>query len=412
MTTALANLSVPSLDKLKKLAGSENAKAFQNFLIDLLLGVQSGNTMEMTAATELTIASGAIASTQASHTVDTQNDDPTDDLDSITGGTADQLLVLRPANAARTVVLKHAIGSNKIANLGGRDISLAEATDVALLFYNGTQWITVAYNTLADGIYAATGAWTGPQTFQKILYGASSELTIATGSVAATRSAHTLDTEGDAATDDLDSITGGSVGMQLLVRLESAARDVVLKHAIGADKIACPGGQDITLGAATDWALLEYNGTQWTVVGASILQSDGARIRLIGTIAFAAVRTLNATPVTMIAAPGAGKYIEVERVHWFLDFGTAAYDAAAAGDTLEAKYTDGSGAAVVDAVAGNAIGSASADYHALVRAVPEVIPVANAPIVAHINTGEWYSAAGDSPLKYEVAYTIQTLDFA
>ena len=410
--TTLPDLSVPSLGKLRNLSGLENGKAFQRFLIDFLLGVQSGNTLELTAATELTIATGAITSTQPSHTVDTEGDAASDDLDSIAGGTADQLLILRPANAARTVVLKHAVGSNLIATLGGRDISLAEATDVAILFYNGTQWMLLGYSTLADGIYAATGAWTGNQTFQKLLYGASSELTIATGAVAATRSAHTLDTEGDAATDDLDSITGGAVGMQLLVRIENAGRDVVLKHAIGADKIACPGGQDITLGAVTDWALLEYNGTQWSVVGASVLLSDGARIRFTGTIAFAAVRTLNATPVTMIAAPGAGKYIEVERVHWFLDFGTAAYDAAASGDTLVARYTDGSGTAVVDAVAGDAIGAAAADYHTLVRAVPEVIPVANAPIVAHINVGEWYSAAGDSPLKYEICYRVQTLDFA
>lgn len=240
---------------------------------------------------------------------------------------------------------------------------------------------------------------------------AASELTIATGAVVRTQAVHTIDTEGDAATDDLDSITGGSAEQMLLLRAANAARTVVLKHAIGTDKIATPGGQDVSLTEDTDWALLCHNGTQWTVVAASCLLQDAPMLRVTGTIAAAAVRTLNATPVTLIAAPGAGKYIEVDRVHWFLDFGTAAYDAAASGDTLEAKYTNGSGSAVVDAVAGNAIGSASADYHAVVRAVPEVVPVANAAIVAHINSGEWYAAAGDSPLKYEISYRIRTLDF-
>ncbi len=131
-----------------------------------------------------------------------------------------------------------------------------------------------------------------------------------------------------------------------------------------------------------------------------------------GTIAAAAVATLHATPVELIAAPGDGKFIEVERIHWWLDFASAGYDAAAAGDTLLAKYTDDSGDAVVDAVAGDAIGAAVADYHTLVSRVAELIPVANAAIVAHIATGEWYAAAGDSPLKYEAVYRIRDLAFA
>ncbi len=240
---------------------------------------------------------------------------------------------------------------------------------------------------------------------------AATELTIATGAVTRTQASHTIDTEGDAAADDLDTIAGGAAEQMLLLRPVSGARTVVVKHAIGTNKVACPGGQDIPMADANDWLLLCHDGTQWTVIAASCLTLDAPMIRITGTIAAAQVRTLNASPVTMVAAPGAGKYIEVERIHWWLDYGTAAYDAAASGDTLEAKYTNGSGAAVVDAVAGNAIGSASADYHTVVRAVPEVVPVVNAAIVAHINTGEWYVAAGDSALKYEISYRVRTLEF-
>lgn len=131
--------------------------------------------------------------------------------------------------------------------------------------------------------------------------------------------------------------------------------------------------------------------------------------RLSGTISAADLRTLNATPVEMIPAPAAGLYIKVLWVHWFLDYGGVQMDAAAAGDTLEAKYTNGSGAAVVDAVAGNTIGGAAADYHTTVMAVPEVVPVAAAAVVAHINTGEWYAAAGTSELKWVAYYQICTL---
>lgn len=137
--------------------------------------------------------------------------------------------------------------------------------------------------------------------------------------------------------------------------------------------------------------------------------SDQFIQKATGTISAAALRTLNATPVSMVASPGATKYIKPLWVHWFLDYGGVQMDAAAAGDTLVARYTDGSGSACVDAVAGDTIGGAVADYHTTVLSVPEVVPVANAAIVAHINTGEWYAAAGTSELKYVIYYQVVTL---
>lgn len=103
------------------------------------------------AATELTIATGAITATQAVHTVDTQADAASDDLDTMAGGTVEEIVFLRPASAARTVVVKHAIGANCFACPGARDISLAEGTDWVMCAYDGTQWVVVAWNTLALG---------------------------------------------------------------------------------------------------------------------------------------------------------------------------------------------------------------------------------------------------------------------
>lgn len=116
------------------------------------------------AATELTIATGAITATQGAHTIDTEADAASDDLDTIAGGTAEEVIVVRANNAARTVVLKHAIGANRIACVGGRDISLAEANDAAILFYNGTQWVAFG-STLLDNILGTANAWTAAQTF-------------------------------------------------------------------------------------------------------------------------------------------------------------------------------------------------------------------------------------------------------
>lgn len=127
-----------------------------------------------------------------------------------------------------------------------------------------------------------------------------------------------------------------------------------------------------------------------------------------GTIAAGSVATLNATPVTVIAAPGAGKYIEIVSVEWFLDYGSVQYDAVGANDDLELRYTDGSGALLATTDNPTGFGDASADAYLLARGADQHVVTLNAPVVARIATGEWYSAAGDSPLKYAIHYRVRT----
>lgn len=140
----------------------------------------------------------------------------------------------------------------------------------------------------------------------------------------------------------------------------------------------------------------------------SQLASQTDLIRRVVTIATAAVRTLNATPVTVVPAPGAGKFIEVDSIRVMLDYGTAAYDGVAgSGEDLAFKYTNASGAKVVTDIAGSGFGDASADAQRLTRGIA-VTPALNAAVVAHILSGEWYAAAGDSPLLVEVFYRVRT----
>ena len=65
--------------------------------------------------------------------------------------------------------------------------------------------------------------------------GNASNLTIASGSITPTTGFHDVDTEGAAATDDLDTIvdTGISTGSLLLLRAVSSSRTVVLKDGTG-----------------------------------------------------------------------------------------------------------------------------------------------------------------------------------
>lgn len=103
------------------------------------------------AATELTIASGTAAVTQFAHTIDTESDAATDDLDSLTGGVAEEMVMIRPANAARSIVIKHALGANQFSCPGERDLTLEEVTDFALLYHDGTQWIVIAHSISKSG---------------------------------------------------------------------------------------------------------------------------------------------------------------------------------------------------------------------------------------------------------------------
>ena len=152
--------------------------------------------------------------------------------------------------------------------------------------------------------------------------------------------------------------------------------------------------------------------SSWVVLSASISASNPGYRRATGTILAAAVQTLNATPVEVIAAPGAGLFIDVQSCHWMLAHNGVDYDAAGAGEDLALKYTNASGDQVTDFVDHSGFGDASADAHALVKAVSPLTPVANAAIVAHILVGEWYSAAGDGDLHYDIEYAVRTLDLS
>jgi hypothetical protein len=103
---------------------------------------------------------------------------------------------------------------------------------------------------------------------EKILVKPSSEVTIASGAAPVTGSHHTVDSESDAASDDLVTLSGGEDGMTLILRPASDDRTIVVKRT---GNIA--GAADVTLDDATDLCALVYDGTasKWliTAIGAA-----------------------------------------------------------------------------------------------------------------------------------------------
>jgi len=82
------------------------------------------------ASSELTIAAGVITVTQTYHTVDTQADAGSDELDTIAGVSEGQIVILAAEHTDRTVILKHGTGNLVL----GCDISLDDTNKhVALI---------------------------------------------------------------------------------------------------------------------------------------------------------------------------------------------------------------------------------------------------------------------------------------
>ncbi len=88
-------------------------------------------------------------------------------------------------------------------------------------------------------------------------------VTISGGGITFGGTLMSVDTEGSAATDDLETIANGGTGKLLLLRSQSAARAVTLKHDSG--NLWSAAG-DITLTDPNQLAMLIYNGSKWVIM--------------------------------------------------------------------------------------------------------------------------------------------------
>lgn len=150
----LSTLTPPRLDVIQNPTSQANGMALRAFLVTLLTGVQAlegagGTQVDLIfdAATELTIASGGVTTTQGFHSIDTEGDAASDDLDTINGMATGEICIVVAANPARTVVLKH--GTGNLYCQRGQDVSLAEDSDAAILFKVSSTKIAVFAVTLA-----------------------------------------------------------------------------------------------------------------------------------------------------------------------------------------------------------------------------------------------------------------------
>ena len=124
------------------------------------------------------------------------------------------------------------------------------------------------------------------------------------------------------------------------------------------------------------------------------------------------IKNLRATPIELVAAPGAGKWIELISGWLSLDYGSNALTESA--DNMAVKYVDGSGAAASQTIEATNFIDATADT--MTNILPKIdtsvasANIVNKALVLH-NTGDGEyggNAANDTTVKAYVCYRVHT----
>ncbi len=157
---------------------------------------------------------------------------------------------------------------------------------------DGTNWqiisaVTVTSfgdNTLTgDNTFTGTSDFTGNVTVSgdtsitgNINTPDEGELTIVAGAITPLGVYHTVDTELDAASDDLDTINGGTDGKILVLRQEDDARDIVITNA---GNIVTPDGTDIDLLSTSESISFIYDAalSKWVVTSSAVVSASTTR---------------------------------------------------------------------------------------------------------------------------------------
>ena len=230
-------------------------------------------------------------------------------------------------------------------------------------------------------------------------FATSTELTISSGSVTPTQNWHTIDTEGDAASDDLDTFatTNATDGFLLIVRANNTARTVVIKHNTG--NIQTAAAADITLDETYKAVSFIYDATlaKWVQSGGGAAASTAkGRVEFLADI----VPATSGAPITVLA--GASSPAESIPYYEFVN-GSTTYreyycrlqDYASGGLTLKFEVMRTSAAAAATYIFDAAIrrintatedlGAAHTyDYNSVTVTIPAGPPTATIPMAGTI----------------------------
>lgn len=132
------------------------------------------------------------------------------------------------------------------------------------------------------------------------------------------------------------------------------------------------------------------------------------------TVSSAELLALNATPKTILPAPGSGKAYVFCGAVLYMSYNSAAYAGIAAGEDLSFKYTDGSGTELAQCETTGFLDQTSSQTRYVrpqtaASGSSAFTPVANAALVLQLLSGE--ITTGNSTLKVRIYYRIVPTSF-
>jgi len=196
-----------------------------------------------------------------------------------------------------------------ISGLGALNLKKYTGQGAKIALEVGDLQATERYTAICDGVDIVILDPRNKNTY----YGTNQPLTIAIGVVPITNagSIYAIDTEGSAATDDLDTINGGNQGQFIILGNTDAARSVVLKHNTG--NIFNPGGIDITLSATTDRVTMTYDSTlaKWIVIGVNAAGSTPIQLLQTQTVSSSLAELAFTTQINSIFSKYVFEFINI-----------------------------------------------------------------------------------------------------
>lgn len=143
------------------------------------------------------------------------------------------------------------------------------------------------------------------------------------------------------------------------------------------------------------------------IEGGNVIEGADHEMHMLrGQISSAQLLALNATPQTIIPAPGVGKAAIFQGMMLQKPAGVA-YGGIAAGEDLSVKYTDAAGLELAQCETTGFLDQATNQIRYVrpqtaASGNSSFTPVENAALVLHLLSGE--ITTGDQPLNYEVRY--------